>query len=95
MLYLCVRKNEYSQDGAGENLTILKENYANYKPEDLLALYIFTGGIPKYVELFIDKKAFTYNKILNEFFRENSYLLNEGKNVLIEEFGKIKEDSNE
>jgi len=67
---------------------ILKENFKDYKNIDLLAFYIFTGGVPKYIELFIDKKAFTYKKMLNEIFRENSYFIDEGKNILIEEFGK-------
>ena len=67
---------------------ILQENQNNFTANDLLAFYIFTGGVPKYVELFVDKKALTYPKMLNEIFRENAYLINEGKNVLIEEFGK-------
>jgi hypothetical protein len=44
--------------------------------------------VPKYTELFVDKSVFTLNKILDEIFRENSILLDEGKNLLIEEFGK-------
>ena len=72
-----------------ENLkNILKENYANYSAKDLLSFYIFTGGVPKYIEFFIDKKAFTYPKMLHAFFEENSYLIDEGKNMLVEEFGK-------
>jgi AAA+ ATPase superfamily predicted ATPase len=67
---------------------ILKDNYPQYTNEDLLAFYLFTGGVAKYVELLVDKKAFTLNKILNEIFSENSYFLDEGKNSLIEEFGK-------
>lgn len=68
--------------------TILTENYPDSTNHDLLAFYIFTGGVPKYTELFVDKSAFTLNKILGEIFRENSILLDEGKNLLIEEFGK-------
>ena len=67
---------------------ILTDNYTKYKPEDLLAFYVFTGGVAKYVELLISKKAFTLSKMLDEVFRENSLFIDEGRNVLIEEFGK-------
>lgn len=67
---------------------ILADNYPKYKAEDLLAFYAFTGGVAKYVELLINKKAFTLAKILDEIFRENSLFIDEGRNVLIEEFGK-------
>lgn len=74
------------------NIDTIKEILADYSPtftnDDLLAFYIFTGGVAKYVELLVSKKAFTLTKILNEIFRENSMFLDEGKNVLIEEFGK-------
>lgn len=67
---------------------ILAENYPDFTKDDLLAFYLFTGGVAKYVELFVSRKAFTLNDILNEIFSENSILLDEGKNILIEEFGK-------
>jgi len=67
---------------------VLQDHYPKYSNTDLLAFYIFTGGVAKYVELFVDKKCFNLNSILNEIFRDNSLLLEEGKNVLIEEFGK-------
>jgi hypothetical protein len=40
------------------------------------------------VELLISKKAFTLSKMLDEVFRENSLFIDEGRNVLNEEFGK-------
>jgi len=55
---------------------------------DLLSFYTITGGVAKYVELFVDKEKFTLNGMLDEIFRENSLLIDEGKNLLIEEFGK-------
>ncbi|HOY15770.1 MAG TPA: ATP-binding protein [Haliscomenobacter sp.] len=67
---------------------ILDENQPNYTSEDLLAFYIFTGGVPKYIESFIDRKKLSYADMLGEIFKENSIFLEEGKNVLIEEFGK-------
>ncbi|HNX79063.1 MAG TPA: ATP-binding protein [Prolixibacteraceae bacterium] len=67
---------------------ILKDNSPNYKAEDLLAFYVFTGGVAKYIELLISKRAFTLKKMLDEMLRENSLFIDEGRNVLIEEFGK-------
>ena len=67
---------------------IIKDNYPNYTNEDLLAFYLFTGGVAKYVELLAAAKAFTKETILDEIFSENSLFLNEGRNVLIDEFGK-------
>lgn len=67
---------------------ILADNYPKYNVEDFLAFYTFTGGVAKYVELLVNKKAFTLTKILDEVFRENSLFIDEGRNVLIEEFGK-------
>ena len=67
---------------------ILHDHNANYTSEDLLALYTFTGGVAWYVELLMDSRAFTYKKMVDVIFRENSLFINEGKNLLIEEFGK-------
>lgn len=67
---------------------ILTDHNPKYKPEDLLAFYLFTGGVAKYVELLISKKAFTLTKMLDEIFCENSSFIDEGRTVLIEEFGK-------
>lgn len=67
---------------------IFNDMHPASKNADLLAFYTITGGVAKYVELFADKKAFTLNRMLNEIFRENSLLMEEGKNLLIEEFGK-------
>lgn len=67
---------------------ILKDNYSTYLKSDLLSFYIFTGGVAKYVEILVDKKAFTLEQQLDVIFDENSLFLEEGKNLLIEEFGK-------
>jgi len=67
---------------------ILMENYPDFSSEDLLALYAFTGGVAKYVQLLIDNKAFTQKKMLNFIVREDSQFIIDGKNMLIEEFGK-------
>ena len=67
---------------------ILNDYSPQYSSEDLLAFYLFTGGVAKYVEVFVNKKCFTLKKMLNEIFRDESYFLEEGKQVLIEEFGR-------
>ena len=71
---------------------VLKEIMAEYNPdytaEDLLALYSFTGGVAKYVQLLIDANATTKTKMLNHIIKADSILLGEGKAILIEEFGK-------
>ena len=45
------------------DLATLKEIMHDYNPkytnDDLLALYSFTGGVPKYVELFCDNNMLT------------------------------------
>jgi len=67
---------------------ILKDYYPTYTAEDLLTFYMITGGVAKYVELLVEAKAFTLEAILDEIFSDNSLFLDEGKNVLIDEFGK-------
>jgi len=71
---------------------ILKQILGDHNPafsnDDLLALYCFTGGVAWYVELFMNAGATTVEKMINFIFRENSLFLNEGRNILIEEFGK-------
>ena len=71
---------------------VLKEIIAEYNPsytaEDLLALYSFTGGVAKYVQLLVDAGATTKTKMLNHIIKADSVFLGEGKAILIEEFGK-------
>lgn len=67
---------------------IMSEYCPGYKKSDLLALYTLTGGVAKYVEIFIDRKKFTGEKMLDMFFGQDSYFLSEGKNMLVDEFGK-------
>lgn len=67
---------------------IMSEYCPDYKNSDLLALYTLTGGVAKYVELFIDRKKFTERTMLDMFFERDSYFLQEGKNMIVDEFGK-------
>jgi len=72
--------------------SVLKEILAAYNPQytsdDLLALYSFTGGVARYVELLMDAGAFTKDAMINEIIRPSSIFISEGLNHLIEEFGK-------
>lgn len=67
---------------------ILQENTPAFSHDDLLSFYILTGGIAKYIEIFVDHSAFTLRAQLDLIFDEYSLFLEEGKNLLIEEFGK-------
>ena len=74
------------------DISTLKEIMHDYRPnyhnDDLLALYAFTGGVPKYVELFCDNRSLSVDEMIAFMVRENSSFTDEGKNLLIEEFGK-------
>lgn len=67
---------------------ILREYNAKYTPEDLLCLYLLTGGVAKYIELLMDAGAVTHKQMLDMVTRADSPFLGEGKDLLISEFGK-------
>ena len=72
--------------------SVLKQIMAEVKPdysnEDLLALFTFTGGVAKYVSQLIDGGALDRDEMIRQLVSANSTFLTEGKNNLIEEFGK-------
>lgn len=72
--------------------SVLKEILGTYNPayasEDLLALYAYTGGVAEYVEMLMDAGAIDKELMTEKFVGKNSYFIYEGKNMLIEEFGK-------
>jgi AAA+ ATPase superfamily predicted ATPase len=67
---------------------ILSDYHPDYTNEDLLAFYMITGGVAKYIEQLVNKKAFTKKAILDTLFAGGSFFLDEGRDVLIDEFGK-------
>ena len=73
-------------------LSVLKEILADHNPaytgEDLLALYTITGGIPKYIELFCDNGHVTADAMLRFTISGMSPFIDEGRNLLITEFGR-------
>jgi len=67
---------------------ILADYCPNYSKDDLLALYTFTGGVPKYMELLLDRGCYTMETMVDCIIQENSIFIEEGNLLLIHEFGK-------
>lgn len=67
---------------------ILNEYSPGFKKEDLLALYTFTGGVAKYVQLLVDDNALTLDAMIDSMISSDSTFINEGRSILVEEFGK-------
>ena len=67
---------------------ILKDYNPNYTAEDLLFLYALTGGVSHYIALLMNAKAVTFKKMLDFVTRPESPFLNEGKELLVSEFGR-------
>lgn len=65
---------------------ILVDHSPNYNNEDLLCLYMITGGVAKYVELLMDAQCYTKEKMLNYVCRQDSYFLTEGRDIVNQEF---------
>lgn len=73
-------------------VSVIKEILNDYNPkytsEDLLCMYMLTGGVPKYIDLLMEAGAATKDKILDMVTRPDSPFIGEGKELLISEFGK-------
>ncbi|MBO6189596.1 MAG: ATPase [Alloprevotella sp.] len=67
---------------------VLAANKPDYTAEDLMTLYCFTGGVPKYVDILMRNKLFKADDIIDFTCQDNSPFINEGKTLLIEDFGK-------
>lgn len=67
---------------------ILGDYYPDYTPDDLLTMYMITGGVAKYVEQLITNRAFSKVDIIRYVLSYGSYFIDEGKEVLSDEFGK-------
>ena len=72
--------------------TVLRQILADYSPgysnDELLALYTFTGGVPKYVELMMDEGAFTIDAMIDNICQQDSPFIEEGRTMLVQEFGR-------
>ena len=73
-------------------VSVLKEILATYKPtydpDDLLALWTFTGGVARYVQHLMDAGAYDRESMIKYIFRDGSPFLDEGLMILVQEFGK-------
>ncbi|MBQ8362022.1 MAG: ATP-binding protein [Bacteroidaceae bacterium] len=67
---------------------ILKDHNHDYTPDDLLCLYMLTGGVAKYVALLMDAKATTKTKMLKYALSADSPFLTEGTELMVSEFGR-------
>lgn len=74
------------------SLTVLRQIVDDldlqYNAKDFLTLYTLTGGMPTYVEAFVDSRQITYDGILTELLQSQSFLMEEGRSLLVQEFGK-------
>lgn len=71
----------------------MREILADYKPnytnEDLLALWTITGGVARYIELLMNNGCTSVDKMIRYVCSSgDSFFVSEGKNILIQEFGK-------
>ncbi len=80
-----IRLSGFSTETMKEIMSDYRPNYTN---DELLAFYTITGGVPKYIELLCEETDLSIEGIFDYVVRENSPFINEGRNLLIEEFGK-------
>ena len=70
---------------------LLKKIFASYKrkykPADLWTLWTLTGGVARYVQYFMDARAFDRKAMVEAFLAPDSPFLDEGRGILSEEFG--------
>lgn len=69
-------------------IEIMREYNTAFTPDDLLCLYTLTGGVAKYVTLLMDAGAVNRDAMIDFATQPDSPLLTEGKDMLIQEFGR-------
>ncbi len=69
-------------------LSLLLKDHQITGVQNLFDFYVLTGAVPKYLDLFMTNGVRSKEAILDFILAEFSPLLEEGKNLLIEEFGK-------
>lgn len=72
---------------------VIREILHDYKPdytqEDLLALWTISGGVARYIELLMDNGCTDVKKMIRYVCSSSdSYFIDEGKKILIQEFGR-------
>ncbi len=71
-----------------ETLAGILKDHGLYSAKNLFDYYLFTGGIPRYVEILVENRIKGRRQAIEFIIDKYSPFLGEGKNVLIEEFGK-------
>lgn len=68
---------------------ILGDYKADYTNEDLLALWTITGGVARYIEQLMNNRCTNVKKMIHYVCSSgDSFFIEEGRSVLIQEFGK-------
>lgn len=80
-----IRLSGFGTETMKEIMADFRHGYTN---DELLAFYTITGGVPKYIELLCEDTDLSIEEMIKYVVRENSPFVNEGRNLLIEEFGK-------
>ena len=81
-----IKLNAFRTDTIRE---ILRDYKSDYTKDDLLALWTFTGGVARYVELFMDNGCTSPEKMIDYICSSSdSFFIDEGKKILLQEFGK-------
>ncbi|MDC7126802.1 MAG: ATP-binding protein [Spirochaetales bacterium] len=66
---------------------VLIENNS-YNEKNLFTNYLITGGVPRYLEILNEAKKYNEKEIIDFIFQKDSFFLEEGRNLLVQEFGK-------
>ncbi|MGA1862115.1 ATP-binding protein [Deferribacter thermophilus] len=73
------------------DVNTLKEIYTDYSmlnAKDFVSFYAITGGMAKYIEILCNEMALSLDRMIDMVFCDGSFFLDEGREVLIGEFGK-------
>ncbi len=62
--------------------------YDAYSVENLFFFYLITGGVPRYLEILLEASCRSLDSVLQYILSRDSFFIEEGKNLLIQEFGK-------
>jgi hypothetical protein len=74
-----------------KTLAIILKDHKIFTKENLFNFYVVTGNMPKYLDYILQYKTNPPNNLenlLNIILQKDSIFINEGKNLLIEEFGR-------
>ena len=68
--------------------TVLQDHGHDDDMQTLFDCYAVTGGLPKYLEILVENDALSRTRMLDFILKPHSPFINEGKNLLVEEFGR-------